>query len=272
MAAKQGFGSAFSAEMRRVVLKPRRLVTACVFAIAGILLFLGMTAAIEWGSNAVASGELEGVEPLGPIPAFIGFDMPLSLVSFCFGVYAAAFSARDYNDGTIMATLLLVPDRARLFLARMLPWALLTAVFSLAAFAIIAAIGMGAAGAGEATAIAMQGLLATVASVLTAIVGFCCGTVTKKGSLSVFLFLALFFLVPSVVGMASGFGPDVLQAVVKGVNSALPGNAFPALLGIASPDKATPDTWVALGASLAWAVGAPAVSYALFKARATLGR
>ena len=272
MAAKQGFGQAFSAEMRRVVLKPRRLVMASVFAIAGILLFAGMTAALDWGSSAAASGELEGVEPFEAIPAFIGFDIPLSLVSFCFGVYAAAFSARDYNDGTIMATLLLVPGRARLFLGRMLPWVLLTAVFSLVAFAVIAAIGMGTAGAGEAPAIALQGILATVASVFTAIVGFCCGTVTKKGSLSVFLFLALFFLIPSVVGMAAGFGPDVMQAVVKGVNSALPGNVFPALLSIASPDKATSDTWIALGVSVAWAVGAPAVSYALFKARATLGR
>ena len=47
MAAKQGFGQAFSAEMRRVVLKPRRLVMASVFAIAGILLFAGMTAALD---------------------------------------------------------------------------------------------------------------------------------------------------------------------------------------------------------------------------------
>jgi len=84
--------------MRRVALKPRRLVMACVFAIAGILLFAGMTAALDWGSSAAASGELEGVEPLDALPAFIGFDVPLSLVSFCFGIYAAAFAARATLD------------------------------------------------------------------------------------------------------------------------------------------------------------------------------
>ena len=172
MAANQGFGSVFSAEMKRVVFKPKRLITASIFAIAAILLFVGVSAVIDWGANEMANQGAEGSAELGSMPAFLGFNTPLSLISFCFGIYAAAFAARDYNDGTIMATLLLVPDRARLFLARLLPWVVLTAVFSLLAFAVIAVLGIGKVGTGEATTIVLQGLLATVASVFTAVIGF----------------------------------------------------------------------------------------------------
>ena len=271
MAAKQGFGSALSAEMKRVVFQPRRLITATIFAAAAILLFVGATALVDWGNNAAASGEIEGVEPIA-IPAFIGFDMSLSLISFCFGIYASAFVARDYNDGTVMASLLAVPNRGRLFLARLFPWVLLTAVFSLLAFAVVGALGINRAGTGEATIIVLQGLLATVSSVFTGIVGFCCGAITKKGSLSVLLFLALFFLIPTVASAAGGFGPEFLQTIMNGINQAMPGNALAALIGIVPLDGATADTWISLGVSIAWVVGTPILSYALFKARGTLGR
>jgi len=273
MAAKQGFGSVFSAEMRRVALKPRRIITCAVFAVAAVVLFSGMTAVLDWGANEVSNQGVEGVEgaeSLGALPAFLGFGAPLSLISFCFGIYAAAFAARDHSDGTIRATLLLVPDRIRLFLARMLPWVVLAAAFSFLAFAVIAVIGIGRAGTGEAATIVLQGLLATVSSVFTVIVGFCCGTVTKRGSLSVFLFLGLFILIPMVVGMASGFGPDILQAIVKGIDHAMPGVAFGALPDILPLAKATTDTWISLGVSLVWAIGAPIVSCILFKTRGTL--
>lgn len=270
MAAKQGFGSVFSAEMRRVALKPRRIITCAVFAVAAVVLFIGMTAVLDWGANEVSNQGVEGAESLGALPAFLGFGAPLSLISFCFGIYAAAFAARDHSDGTIRATLLLVPDRIRLFLARMLPWVVLAAAFSFLAFAVIAVIGIGRAGTGEAATIVLQGLLATVSSVFTVIVGFCCGTVTKRGSLSVFLFLGLFILIPMVVGMASGFGPDILQAIVKGINHAMPGVAFSALPDILPLAKATADTWISLGVSLVWAIGAPIVSCILFKTRGTL--
>lgn len=270
MAAKQGFGSVFSAEMRRVALKPRRIITCAVFAVAAVVLFIGMTAVLDWGANEVSNQGVEGAESLGALPAFLGFGAPLSLISFCFGIYAAAFAARDHGDGTIRATLLLVPDRIRLFLARMLPWVVLAAAFSFLAFAVIAVIGIGRAGTGEAATIVLQGLLATVSSVFTVIVGFCCGTVTKRGSLSVFLFLGLFILIPMVVGMASGFGPDILQAIVKGIDHAMPGVAFGALPDILPLAKATTDTWISLGVSLVWAIGAPIVSCILFKTRGTL--
>ena len=270
MAAKQGFGSVFSAEMKRVALKPRRIITGAIFAVAAVILFIGMTAVLDWGANEVSNQGVEGAESFGTLPAFLGFGAPLALISFCFGIYAAAFAARDHNDGTIRATLLLVPDRIRLFLARMLPWVVLAAAFSFLTFAVIAVIGIGRAGAGEAATIVLQGLLATVSSVFTVIVGFCCGTVTKRGSLSVFLFLGLFILIPMVVGMASGFGPDILQAIVKGIDHAMPGVAFGALPDILPLAKATTDTWISLGVSLVWAIGAPVVSCILFKTRGTL--
>lgn len=272
MSAKQKFGFALSAEMKRVALKPKRLITASIFALAAVGLFMGVTAVTEWTVNYAASEGLEGASELGSMSAFLGFGMSLSLISFCFGIYASAFSARDFNDGAVLSSLLVVPNRARLFVARLLPWVFLSAVFSLAAFAVIAGIGISRAGADQATTIVLQGLLATVGSVFTAIVGFCCGTITKKGSLSVFLFLGLFFLLPTLVGMASGFGPDILQTIMKGVDAAMPGNAFGRLLGIVPLGDATVDTWIALGVSLAWAIGSPVLAYVLFKARGTLGR
>ena len=55
MAAKQGFGSVFSAEMKRVALKPRRIITGAIFAVAAVVLFIGMTAVLDWGANEVSN-------------------------------------------------------------------------------------------------------------------------------------------------------------------------------------------------------------------------
>ncbi|MBE6473678.1 MAG: hypothetical protein E7Z99_08990 [Coriobacteriaceae bacterium] len=272
MAVKQGLGAAFAAEMKRVVFKPQRLIAATVFAAAAVLVYMGATAVVDWTVNEAASSGFDANGELASIPSFLGYDASLSLISFCFGIYASAFSARDYNDGTILSTLLLVPNRGRLFAARMLPWVLLTAAFSFVAFTAIGVMGVQRVGFDAAMPIFIQGLLATVASVLTAMVGFCCGTVTKRGSLSVFLFLGLFFLLPTVLGMVGGFGPEFLQTIVEGIDLAMPGNAFGGLLSMVPLSGATTETWISLGVSIAWAVGSTVLAYALFKSRATLGR
>lgn len=272
MASKQGLGAAFAAEMKRVAFKPQRLIAASIFAAAAVLFYMGATALVDWTVNEMANRGMESVSELGSESSFLGFDAPLSLISFCFGIYASSFSARDYNDGTILSTLLLVPSRGRLFAARMLPWVLLTAAFSFAAFSVIAAHGIGRVGMDAALPISLQGFLATIASVLTAMVGFCCGTVTKRGSLSVFLFLGLFFLLPSILGMTFGVGPEILQTITKWLGLVMPGNAFAGLLTLVPLSGSTVETWVCLGASTAWAVGATALAFVLFKTRASLGR
>ena len=73
-------------------------------------------------------------------------------------------------------------------------------------------------------------------------------------------------------GMVGGFGPEFLQAIVKGINLAMPGNAFEGLLSMVPLSGATTETWISLGVSIAWAVGSTVLAYALFKSRATLGR
>ena len=267
--SKQRFGSVFSAEMKRVVFKPKRLLVVVIFTVVTILVFIGMSAAVDWSVSVAAE---QGIPLDEAPPAFLGFATPLSFLSFCLGIYAASFSARDFNDGTIMATLLAVPNRTRLFFARMLPWVVLSIIVSLIAFGVIGVIGIGKAGADQTTFIAIQGILAVISAAFTTIIGFCCGNITKKGSLSVLLFLALFFLLPAVLGMAGGFGPDFLQEVVKWINIALPGNSFAAILNIYPLDQAVFETWASLGISIAWVAGGSILSLALFKIRGTLGR
>ena len=266
----QSFGSVFLAETRRVVLKPKRLIIAGIFAVVSILVFMGATAVLDWGAATAAN--TEGMEEAASvIPTFLGYDLPLSFLSFCFGIYAASFAARDYNDGVILSTLLRVPNRLRLFLARLLPWVAFSFVFSLVAFMVIAVLSIGRVDSGQIVFVCLEGLLAAVGVMFTTILGFCCGSLTKKGSLSVILFLGLFFIIPAVLSMVGGFGPEIVQKIVEYVDKVMPGSAFGALPQLA-PVTGTieTNTLIELAISFVWVIGVSTLSYILFKKRGTL--
>ena len=267
---RQGFGSVFAAEFKRVMLRTKALVAIAVFAIVTIGIFVGMIALTDWVSTEAVN---QGVEaPSAPI-GFPGFSMAIVLLSFAFGCWASSLVARDYNDGSVLATLAVVPRRGMLFLARLLPWVVTSFVTSLVVMVACMGIGLSKMG-GDAGLIAIQSVLASLSVVCACILGFCCGTITKKGSLATLSFLALFLIIPMVLGLFLG-GPDILVRIVECLRIAMPGNSFDALPSLAempADGEAAFNVIVRCVVTLVWTIALPILSCRLFRKRATLGR
>ena len=272
MAGKQSFASVFAAEMKRVVLKPKRLLVSFIFAAVAVVVQFGMMALANWSVNQVREMG-ESVGDVSALTGFMGFGMMVGILSLCFGIYAASFTARDYNDGTILASLVAIPKRTSFFLARMFPWVILSAVFSLIAAAGIIAVSINVID--DMMPVIIQALLATLAVAGLTTIGFCCGTITKKGSLAVLLFLALNTLLPmglNLAGTAVLGGPEILRNLISWTQDAMPGNAIPALVDLVPFDAAGQSQLIKAGIALIWMIGSPILAGILFSKRATLGR
>ena len=260
---KQGFFSVLVAEFIRVFARPKALIFSGAAVIVAILAYAGMLALTDWGVSQMSDGG-QAIEV-----GFMGFGIVVSVLSFYFGIYAAAFSARDYGDGTIVSSLLTVPKRVRLFFARLIPWFIVPFLFTLPACIVAFLMSLGSiTDTGGAVALIFLSALSVACS---SVLGFCCGSITKKGSLSVLAFLALFFIFPTMLGIAGGVGPEILVKIASGLNHAMPGNAFSAMTSIAMPEGGD-DAVIGCAVTAAWTILLPVLSFILFKKRATLGK
>jgi ABC-type transport system involved in multi-copper enzyme maturation permease subunit len=265
---KQGFSSVFVAEFKRVMLRTKALVAVFVFAVIALGAFAGSIALIDWASAEAANQELTTGQLLADFP---GFSMVSFLLSICLGCWASSFVSRDYNDGSVLATLTVVPRRKALFFARLLPWVVTSFVIALVVMGACMGIGLSKIG-GDVTPIAIQAVLAALSVMCTCVLGFCCGTITKKGALATIAFLALFLIIPMALGAFMG-GPDILVTIIKYLKIAMPGNAFltlPDLAAMPADGDAAFNVIVSCVITLAWTIGLPALSCYLFKKRATL--
>lgn len=256
MSGKQSFFKVLGAEFKRVFGRPKALLFSLLFAVCAFGMFVGMVLLANFAMEEMGAGSMT---------EFIGFSTPVSILSLCFGIWAAAFSARDYNDGTLLASLLTVPKRGRLFLARMIPWIIVPVIFSALALGACCAFSMSTIT--DTTLALKQAGLSLASMVAYTVLGFCCGTITKKGAPAVFLYLGLTMLLPMVLATAGLFVPDMIAKIIEWINTALPGNAFERMVGVAT---GTEGSFVACMVTVAWTVILPIISYILFKVRATL--
>ena len=256
MSGKQGFFKVLGAEFKRVFGRPKALLFSLLFAVCAFVAFAGIIVLADFAVKEMGT-EMPN--------EFIGFSTALSILSLCFGIWAAAFSARDYNDGTILASLLATPRRGRLFLARLIPWVIVPVLFSTLAIAGCFAFSIGTIT--DVQNVLAQAGLTLISMIAYTVLGFCCGTITKKGAPAVFLYLGLTMLLPMVLSTAGLFVPELISKIIGWINTALPGNAFAAIAGMAS---GTEGSLTACIVTAAWTVIVPILSYILFKVRATL--
>ena len=268
--SSQSLFSVMAAEFKRMFLRPKALVAIALFAAAAVALYAASIAVMNLAVEVAAdSPDLEA--PPAAATGFMGFELPLTVLSLCLGIHAASLMARDYNDGTLLASLLVVPGRGRLFAARLVPWIIVSAVVSLVVFLLCFVISLNRI---SDTSIALAQLgLSIVSCVFATILGFCCGTITKKGSLSILAFLALMILIGMALSAVTMALPENVRGIVSFISSVMPSSAFSNMVNIVQP--AANDGGAALtacAASVVWGVGLPIVSFILFKKRATLGR
>ena len=265
--SRQGFFSVFASEFKRTFLRPKALIFIVLFILAAFGSFAGTMALMKMAADVAA----ESGEAIATTSSFLGFGIPLSLLSLCFGVYAASFSARDYNDGTLLASLLIVPNRGRLFVARLLPWIIISLASSAIAFALCMLISL--SDINDMVNVLGQLGLSSVSCMCSTILGFCCGTITKRGAISVLLYLGLAMILGTAVSAASMAVPENFQFLAEAINAAIPGNAFSHMVNILSPaTEGDNSALIACIVSAVWAIGLPIVSFILFKMRATLNR
>lgn len=264
--ARQGFSQMLAAEFHRTMLRPQVLVVAMVFIIFSVGMFVFVTTMLQ-----LSAARYGDVDMMAESSHFLGFGAPLAISSFCCGTYCAAFTAGDYNDGTVMSSLALAPKRLPLFFARMTPWVALCTACSFISFVVVFFLALPTIDdIGMAIA---QLFLSTASSAATCVMAFCCATATKKGSFSICLFLTLQLVAPWGFNALIDFGPEFLQAAASALDITMPGTAFPLVVQIIQPSEGLVMTHIYAGcvSTVLWTIAFPAFAYILFRDRATLG-
>ncbi len=248
--APQAFSGVAAAELARLVHKRTPKV----------LLILLLASGLSYFSFVFASSQLPESAP-SQVAAANGF---LSMSYFLLGVYTVCSVAREHEDGCVLATLSVVPNRLRLYAARLAAWSLLTicagAIGYIAFFLAAAPFQENPFGGVDAAELASGFALSMVKCAFTAVLCFSIGTMLRRVGLGLVVYFALDAIGAMLLSLACISLPDATAGVVSKISDALPGSLVHALTDAGSGELAT--TLLAL---LAWAVAAALCSIAVFR-------
>ncbi len=235
----QSFSNVFFAEIRRIVARKKAIIFMFIFAVASAVLALVSTLALKWTADEMLKNAGEGIGQVAvSVPDFIGFGMPFGFMTFFIGIMCVSSIARDYSDGTIRAFLNVVPNRIRLYTARLLMWVFIAFLSGLLALALITLMHLPYATSQPDFFI--NGMMSVLAYCLTVAMAYGIATIIRKGSLGVLVFICLQMLIPTILGGVSNFVPASFQTLFKFLSNAFPGSATEAFFSVTS--KAGGDT------------------------------
>ena len=249
----QRFSSIFKAEFKRLLHK-KAFFILFVLLVVSEAVFLGLTIV----SFDVVGGAFTQVSVAN------GF---ISMFYLIIGIYIVCSVSKEHEDKTTLSTLMVVPDRARLFAGRLLVWIVAAVVFGILGY-LISLFAMfpyeakleGALDAGEAFACLLQ---TAVICAFVSSIGFCVATIFRRVGLGLMVYLILWtfgsFILTSVASML----PEAAANFVAEINKLLPSSLVSAL-SFTSPD-AFEATFKPLFAMLVWVAGSIAGSFAIFK-------
>ncbi len=229
----QSFGNVFKAEIKRILANKRTLIFMFAFSVFAAIMAYVATVVDKWIAEEMIKSAGEGADQVTlSIPDFSGFGLPFGFMTFFIGIMCVSSIARDYSDGTIRAFLNVVPNRIRLFTARLLMWVCIAFLSGLLALILIALFHMSYVTSHPD--FFFEGIMSVLAYCLIVAISYGIATIIRKGSLGVMIFICLQMLIPMILIEVSSFVPPSFQTLFKFLSNAFPGSASEAFFGAAS--------------------------------------
>lgn len=227
LTGRQTLATALKAELRRQ-LRLRR--TQVVLVIAGALALLSALGAFAFARTVDDTLGSAGFA----IP--LGLELAAGTVSLVLSLSALSAVTGETGDGTVLVSLLLVPDRRRLLVARALVWPVLGAGLLLGLAPAVFLLGLAAQLPG--TVSFPQFLLgvgiAGVAVALVMALSFLAATALRRGAPAMAVAIGFLLVLPLAVGVLQVVGPDALRPVFATFLDVLPGVAVLKALSVSA--------------------------------------
>lgn len=249
--APQAFSDVMAAELTRLMRKGAPKVLAIL--LIGLLGYFGLV---------VASSQLTESVPT-QVSAANGF---ISMFYFMIGVYTVCSVSREHEDGSVLATLSAVPNRLRLYAARLSSWIVLAvcagAICYIVTFAVATPFQESAFGGIDAGELTSGFALSMVKCAFTAILCFSIGTVLRRVGLGLVVYFALDVIGTMLLSLLTASLPENIANVVSKISNAMPGTLINALTNGVGGMESVMHTLLCL---VAWAVAAVLASTAVFR-------
>ena len=246
---RQSWSTVFKAELRRHVSSRRYIIRVALIAAAGALVGLTTLAMFAYFDSEGAKAAGEAVTT--------ALETASGTVAILLGLSALGLAARETSDGTVVSSLLLVPDRTRLLAARASAPMAIAAVLAIVVAGVVAAGGVAMSGAGQIDwgLVSLSLLVTTVAVPLTALLGFLTGTLVRRGAPAMAIAMGALLVLPLALSVAQFTVPAALSPAVGAALAAMPGVAILQALTVTGTEPgAVPVALIGLGVLAAWVV------------------
>ena len=152
------------------------------------------------------------------------------------------YATRCTMDGSVVTSLLMVPNRGRLLLARVLSSAITTAVASVAVSLVLSVVRVASDGATwfAVYRLAMVTLVSLAVVVLVGLLGFLAGTILRRGVAAVVTALGVIIVLPAVLSGVMLSVPQQWAKAVDIVASLMPGRLVTRALSLPTSSG---ETW-----------------------------
>lgn len=248
------------AELRRANARGGARGSAITAVVLGMVTGIIAVVAIAGGA---AGDDPIGAATLDSLP----IQMSVSVAAFILCLGAVTLTTREFGDGTVLGSLLLVPRRDRLFVAR---------ISALAAVAIAVAAMTGATSMVARTLTGIDSEGAAVRSIATLSVGVIAlaaatilaasaATLIRRTAASVAIYMSVVLVAPLVLILAPLVAPAWLARPSTFIFEALPGSLFLKAVSVpTTPDGSWTDVTVGLIGICVWAAVIGAVALRRF--------
>lgn len=251
--AQQGFGAVLKAEILRLHNKGATIILGILVLISEAI-FLGLTtvsfSVIEGGFTQVAIA-----------------NSAISLLYVVIGIYIVCSVSREHEDNTTLGTLMIVPNRSRLFAGRMVAWIVFALIAGLAGY-IIALLAMFPFQEHISGEIVMSDLAEGISFSLfklafTAVICFSIGTIFRRVGFGLIVYLTLELIGGMIISSVAGMMPEDVANIFIEINKLLPNSLSSALTS--HPTDAEGGILKPLIGMIAWMGVLGAGAFAIFK-------
>ncbi|MCB0910741.1 MAG: hypothetical protein KDB60_03895 [Propionibacteriaceae bacterium] len=222
---RQTAGSVIRAEFRRHLRGRRTPVALGVAAGIAVLSAFGFFAFVRSVDDTLGAGAFA-------VP--IGLEFAAGAISLVLCLYALSTVTGETGDGTVLGSLLLVPNRGRLLVARALVWPVLGMAVLLVVSPFVLLLGrvIGLPGSIDLGSFLLGLGMACLALALVTTLSFLAATALRRGAVAMAMAIGCLLVLPLAVVVLQVAGPDAFGPVLATVLDALPGVAVMKALNV----------------------------------------
>ncbi|MDO4182195.1 MAG: hypothetical protein Q4E12_01095 [Coriobacteriia bacterium] len=274
---KQTFGNVFFAEFSRIIRKPSMLIAYALFAFAAIvgadLVHSLMVSAVDMAQDQMdPATAAESMALLTPNPnvLYTTLEGCAGIMVWVAALYCIARVCIEHNDTLVRAELIVVPNRTRLFFARLLAWVCASGLLLLAAQLLCLGYTLAVHGS-YITDFGLNGAYLAGSLLLPWVCGLCVvalcfglATLVRSAALSMIAYFCLASVLSTVLSGVAGMLPQPLCTVVQVFSDSMLGNSLGITMGVTAQLEG-PYYLMAWGGMIVWTVGLIVLAFVRFK-------